>query len=108
MCARSESKCLEAVKEIKTILQNEKSTGSVEFMQLDLASLQSVKEFADTFKSRDLSLDLLILNAGVMMNPFQKTTDGFESQFGTNHIGHFLLTKLLMAQLLSSKGHVVM
>ncbi len=65
-------------------------------MELDLNSLASVKSFADEFAKKFERLDLLINNAGIMMTPFAKTEDGFESQFGVNHLGHFLLTGLLL------------
>jgi NAD(P)-dependent dehydrogenase (short-subunit alcohol dehydrogenase family) len=67
-----------------------------ELMQLDLSDLASVRRFADEFTSRYGRLDILINNAGIMMTPFGKTTDGFEHQFGTNHLGHFALTGLLL------------
>jgi len=65
-------------------------------MALDLGSMQSVKAFAAAFLQRSLPLHVLLNSAGVMANPFTLTTDGIESQFGTNHIGHYLLTKLLL------------
>jgi NAD(P)-dependent dehydrogenase (short-subunit alcohol dehydrogenase family) len=64
----------------------------VRVMELDLANLASVSSFAETFKRQFNRLDLLINNAGVMMPPYSKTADGFELQFGTNHLGHFALT----------------
>ncbi|MEU5888210.1 oxidoreductase [Streptomyces sp. NPDC047461] len=70
--------------------------GSVEVRRLDLADLSSVREFAAAW---DGPLDLLINNAGVMMVPEQRTPDGFEMQFGTNHLGHFALTNLLLPYL---------
>ncbi|MFJ4644729.1 oxidoreductase [Streptomyces bobili] len=69
-------------------------TGSTEVRRLDLADLSSVREFADAWQGRPL--DLLINNAGVMMLPQRRTRDGFEMQFGTNHLGHFALTNLLL------------
>ncbi|MEV5312859.1 oxidoreductase [Streptomyces sp. NPDC052610] len=68
--------------------------GSTEVRRLDLADLASVREFAKAWEGRPL--DLLINNAGVMMLPQRQTRDGFEMQFGTNHLGHFALTNLLL------------
>jgi len=76
----------------------------VEFMQLDLASLESIALFAEEFAVRHDRLDLLINNAGVMMTPFQKTEDGFELQFGTNHLGHFALTGHLLELVARTPG----
>ncbi|HEU5306777.1 MAG TPA: SDR family NAD(P)-dependent oxidoreductase [Acidimicrobiia bacterium] len=68
---------------------------------LDLTSLDRVRAFADWYASGHDRLHLLINNAGVMYTPFERTTEGFEMQFGTNHVGHFLLTCLLVPQLLA-------
>jgi NAD(P)-dependent dehydrogenase (short-subunit alcohol dehydrogenase family) len=68
---------------------------------LDLASLESVRSFASWFASTHRRLHLLINNAGVMYTPLERTAEGFEMQFGTNHLGHFLLTCLLVPQLLA-------
>ncbi|MFD5409578.1 oxidoreductase [Streptomyces nojiriensis] len=70
-----------------------------EFMPLDLADLASVREFAAGYGQRHASLDLLINNAGVMALPYGRTADGFETQFGVNHLGHFALTGLLLPRL---------
>ncbi len=67
--------------------------GSTEIRRLDLADLASVREFADGWSG---GLDVLVNNAGVMALPEQRTADGFEMQFGTNHLGHFALTNLLL------------
>lgn len=69
---------------------------NVEVAQLDLASLASVRAFATHFLAGHNQLDLLINNAGIMAAPYRRTADGFELQFGTNHLGHFALTGLLM------------
>lgn len=71
----------------------------VEVMALDLADLSSVHRFAEAFLAYQEPLPLLINNAGVMGPPYMKTRDGFEMQFGTNHLGHFALTGLLMPSL---------
>jgi NAD(P)-dependent dehydrogenase (short-subunit alcohol dehydrogenase family) len=70
--------------------------GELELEELDLASLDSVREFAERFRTGHDGLDLLINNAGVMATPRRSTADGFELQFGTNHLGHFALTGLLI------------
>ena len=66
------------------------------FMQLDLSDLALVHRFVDEFTSHYDRLDMLINNAGIMRTPFQKTPDGFESQFAINHLAHFALTGLLL------------
>jgi NAD(P)-dependent dehydrogenase (short-subunit alcohol dehydrogenase family) len=73
-------------------------------MELDLASLDSVRRFADEFQKNFSQLDLLINNAGVMMPPYSKTEDGFELQFGTNHLGHFALTGQLLDLILKTEN----
>ncbi|XP_008289036.1 dehydrogenase/reductase SDR family member on chromosome X-like [Stegastes partitus] len=80
----------------------------VEFKKLDLASLQSVRQFAQSFKERDLPLNILVNNASVMLVPEGRTEDGFEQHFGVNYLGHFLLTWLLLDTLKDSGkcGHV--
>ncbi len=74
----------------------------VELQHLDLSSLTSVRAAADELTAKHDHLDLLINNAGVMYPPKQITEDGFELQFGTNHLGHFALTGLLLDRLLST------
>ncbi|MGB3861297.1 MAG: SDR family NAD(P)-dependent oxidoreductase [Candidatus Aminicenantaceae bacterium] len=81
-----------ALDKIKAGYQN----ADIRVMELDLADLESIRNFAAEFKSNFSRLDLLINNGGVMMPPYSKTADGFELQFGTNHLGHFALTGLLL------------
>lgn len=91
--------------------------GVVDAMSLDLGSLQSVKGFVESYCASHASLEILVNNAGVMACPFETTTDGFELQFGTNHIGHYALSRLLLPLLLnaesarvvclSSTGHMI-
>lgn len=71
---------------------------------LDLADLGSVRRFAATFQEQYSALHLLINNAGIMAIPRRETADGFEMQFGTNHLGHFALTGLLLGSLLNTAG----
>jgi NAD(P)-dependent dehydrogenase (short-subunit alcohol dehydrogenase family) len=75
---------------------------SLEVMALDLADLSSVRAFAYALAEQYARLDLLVNNAGVMAIPYRKTADGFEMQFGTNHLGHFALTGLLLDMLLAA------
>ena len=75
---------------------NQNSKANVKLMLLDLAELKSVEKFVKQFEQKYTKLDLLINNAGVMMPPYGKTKDGFELQFGTNHLGHFALTGQLL------------
>ena len=74
----------------------------VAVMHLDLGDLASVRQFAADFTGRFDRLDILINNAGVMVPPYKKTKDGFELQFGTNHLGHFALTARLLPLLMAT------
>jgi len=76
----------------------------LELQRLDLGSLASVREAADEIRTKHETIDLLINNAGVMTPPRETTSDGFELQFGTNHLGHFALTGLLLDRLLPAVG----
>jgi len=87
-----------AVDEIK---ENTGNT-NVEGMLLDLGSFASVRKFADAFLAKKLPVHVLLCNGAIMAVPYAKTVDGFESQFGTNHLAHFLLTKLLTDVLVAS------
>ena len=93
MTARNLQKGKAAIADLKQEIPN----ANVELMQLDLADLDQVKQFAQAFKRKFHQLDVLINNAGVMM-PVKRfeTKQGFEGQFGTNHLGHFVLTHALL------------
>ncbi|HKT75698.1 MAG TPA: SDR family NAD(P)-dependent oxidoreductase [Sphingobium sp.] len=82
------------------------SGGSLDLVELDLASLASVRACADQLLADGRSFDVVIANAGVMACPEGRTVDGFETQFGTNHLGHFLLINRI-APLIASDGRVV-
>ena len=98
LAVRNEEKGLEAIERIS----KEHKKASVELMKLDLADLESIRSFGNTFMERFENLDLLINNAGVMIPPYGKTKDGFELQFGSNHLGHFALTGLLLPLLIKT------
>ncbi|ARW16815.1 putative oxidoreductase [Komagataeibacter europaeus] len=91
----------------------EKGGGSLELLELDLADLASVRAATDRLNAAGKPFDLVIANAGVMATPFGHTKDGFETQFGTNHLGHFVLVNRIAGLLragsrlvnLSSAGH---
>jgi len=80
--------------------------GGLELIELDLASLKNVRACADRLLVKGEPLDVIIANAGVMATPFGHTADGFETQFGTNHLGHFVLVNRI-ARLLREGGRLV-
>lgn len=92
MACRSEDRARAAMARIDADLPS----AQLEFLQLDLSSLDAVRSAAEEFRQRHDSLDLLINNAGIMMTPFERTVDGFEGQMATNYWGHFLLTMSLI------------
>jgi NAD(P)-dependent dehydrogenase (short-subunit alcohol dehydrogenase family) len=98
MACRNMERGNAALARIKTEIPNAKA----ELMQLDLAGLKSVHRFTVEFKSKYSRLDVLLNNAGIMMVPHWKTEDGFEKQFGVNHLGHFALTGLLIDLILKT------
>ena len=110
LSGRDGAKLEAAAKEIA-----QETGASVETLVCDLASLDSIRAAGKESNARFDTIDLLINNAGVMACPLDRTADGFELQFGTNHLGHFLLTNLLIPLLekgdrprivnLSSRGH---
>ena len=97
----------------RVVRDQAKNGGGLELVQLDLADLKSARACADRLLADGRPFDLIIANAGVMAAPFGHTTDGFETQFGTNHLGHFVLVNRIAALLkpgsrlvnLSSSGH---
>ncbi|PVV03645.1 hypothetical protein BB560_001871 [Smittium megazygosporum] len=89
---RNKDLATEAMDKIK----KETNLETCEYMHLDLSSFESIHQFTTEFKSKYASLKLLVNNAGVMMCPYLKTKDGIEMQFGTNHVGHFILTNNLL------------
>lgn len=98
LAGRSESKAAPVIAQIAESSPDVK----VRFVSLDLASQKSVRSAANEINAMVLKIDLLINNAAIMACPYYKTEDGIESQFGTNHIGHFLLTALLMNKILAA------
>ena len=77
---------------------------TVEVMVLDLADLDSVRQFEQAYRARHSRLDILINNAGIMVPPYGKTAQGFETQFGVNHLGHFALTGALIDLIVNTPG----
>lgn len=100
LAVRNKEKGNQAIADLKA----DKPDLSVQMMLLDLADLQSIRDFTETYTAQFDSLDILINNAGVMMPPLSKTRDGIELQFGSNHLGHFALTGLLLPLLKQTKG----
>ena len=88
----------------RQLIINESVAVAPEVWQLNLASLESVKLFALKFAAAGTRLDLLINNAGLMAIPYDRTEDGFEMQFGVNHLGHFALTARLWPMLSKTEG----
>jgi NAD(P)-dependent dehydrogenase (short-subunit alcohol dehydrogenase family) len=108
--ARNLNKAMAATEHVRAQAAN---GGGLELVELDLASLASVRACADALVSAGRPVDLVIANAGVMACPKSETSDGFETQFGTNHLGHFVLVNRIASLLkpgsrlvnLSSSGH---
>jgi NAD(P)-dependent dehydrogenase (short-subunit alcohol dehydrogenase family) len=101
MACRTEAKAKVAIDEL---VAGGIAADRLEHRALDLSSLASIRRFAEQFLADESRLDLLINNAGVMALPYSKTADGFEMQIGTNHLGHFALTGLLLEPLRATAG----
>ncbi|RVW98714.1 Short-chain dehydrogenase TIC 32, chloroplastic [Vitis vinifera] len=93
---------MDAANEAKQLILKDNEAAHVDVLKLDLCSMKSIRAFVDNFNALNLPLNLLINNAGIMFCPFQLSQDGIESQFATNHIGHFLLTNLLLDKMKST------
>ena len=100
MACRNQAKAEAAMANI----ENDVSDAKLELILLDLSDLDSIKAFAKSFLEKYDRLDILINNAGIMIPPYTKTKDGFEVQFGANHLGHFALTGLLMDMIRQTEG----
>lgn len=97
---RNMTKGQKAVDSIKTALSSNPRTGEIVLGAMDLSSMDSIRIAADRLLKEESRLDILVLNAGVMMSPSKpKTVDGFDMQMGTNHLGHFLFTRMLISLL---------
>lgn len=104
MACRSEQRGEQALQEAKIKSQS----NHIELMILDLASLESIRNFAKQSREKYQTLDVLVNNAGVLAVKRRITADGFESMLGVNHLGHFLLTNLLLEQIVSAaQGRIV-
>ena len=109
--ARDLNKAEAATAQVRKDAEN--NGGSLELVELDLANLKSIRACADKLLAKGEPLDVIIANAGVMATPFGHTADGFETQFGTNHLGHFVLVNRIASLIrpggrlinLSSSGH---
>lgn len=95
MACRSETKAKAAIEEIGL-------PDNTAFLPLDLSDLDSVRKFAESFQASYDRLDVLVANAGIMSCPYGETKEGFESQFGCNHLAHFLLFQLLAPMLIKT------
>jgi len=100
LACRNMKKAEVALADLKKSVKDAKA----EIMHLDLASQKSIISFTDAFKAKYNRLDVLLNNAGIMSVPYGTTEDGFEKQFGTNHLGHFALTGLLIDHIKETSG----
>ncbi|KAJ1693735.1 hypothetical protein LUZ63_010433 [Rhynchospora breviuscula] len=89
---------------VKEAIVKEIPSAKIDVIELDLSSMAAVRKFASEFDALNIPLNILINNAGVMATPFSLSQDGWELQFATNYIGHFLLTNLLLEKMKSTSG----
>ncbi|KAK5644495.1 hypothetical protein RI129_005795 [Pyrocoelia pectoralis] len=102
MACRSKSKAEEARDDIKKTCQNSTQTGEIVIVELDLTSIQSINECAKKLVAEEEQINILVNNAGIMFAPEGRTEDGFEMQFGSNYLGHFLFTLRLLPKIIKS------
>lgn len=103
MACRNVKAAEEAAEDIKKVSTDYQNTGDLQIVHLDLSNLKLVRECTEKLMKNENRIDLLINNGGVMMCPFSKTVDGYEMHFGTNHLGHFLFTLLLLPKIIQSR-----
>ncbi|OZJ04472.1 hypothetical protein BZG36_02683 [Bifiguratus adelaidae] len=102
--SRNQAKAEESIRSIQSAYPK----ADIRFIHIDLSDLESVQQFAQNFRKQGLPLHGIVCNAGIMAVPYGKTKQGFEMHFGTNHISHFLLIKLLIDDIVKSgEGRVV-
>ncbi|KAL3663995.1 hypothetical protein V7S43_010882 [Phytophthora oleae] len=104
LACRDEAKGLEAAAKLNELIGTETGRGSVQFLQLDVSDLNSVRSFAEAFTKAHDCLDLLVNNAGVMGGSYALSVDRYERMFATNHLGHFALTAQLFSLLKQSSA----
>lgn len=100
VASRNQARAEEAI----NLIEAELPRAKLSFINLDLSSLKSIKYFAERFIANFDRLDILLNNAGIMLVPYSLTEDGFEQTFGTNHLGHFALTGLVIDRLKDTPG----
>ncbi|KAF2884586.1 hypothetical protein ILUMI_21589 [Ignelater luminosus] len=102
MACRNLEKAKEAAEDIKKECEGLQNLGTIVVIKLDLSSLKSIRDCAEHLLETEQHIDILVNNAGVMFCPESRTEDGFEMQIGTNHLGHFLFTLLLLPRMIKS------
>ena len=98
------ARTIEKGKTAREEIMKEDIKGKIRVLELDLSDLSSINTFAERIRNEYDKLDVLLNNAGIMMTPYHKTKDGFEGQMGTNHLGHFALTGLLIDLIIKTEG----